>query len=848
MVFSKRYPLWMILPPLVIGGPLALLFLFQVVQMTWDRWLNVLAIGAAIYVPAVIIYWRWLVRLARGVDEAIDGTSEDDVSGGVSSCLVGTERGALLFWPVFGGLLAGCLGLVMTSSIRGVSYFVESSLIVATIAMAWSYWAGKKLLLGRVRGMSGVHYRGPRFSFRIKIAMVFVGFFMVSTGAMVQLVSARVSETLEIEALEASRDRWKEVSTALGADPSRQQLIALKRTLPVGFDLHLIDPVTETVTVGDELEQNEIETIASMGTGDSLQIQSSKALLFERTDGSIAVMSMPIELIEVARQIEYFALIVALITTVMFLIATWSLSDDLTSPVREMTLVSEKMSTGDFTALGSVYSDDEVGLLSRALFDTRENLRRLLTAVGVSGESVTRGVRVIRDGTETLVVQAGTQKQLTESSASAVSEVRDVAESILEEADGVGDLTRDSASRAIELQSSVEAVSRNMEHLFESVASTSASVVQIDASANETSRRAQVLAGIGEEVLTYVSEMDSTVDQFRQSTRDTAEMSQKVRDVARSGADAVIDTVKGIEQAREASQKTSNLLGDLQKNIGEINLVVKVIEELAENTNLLSLNASIIAAQAGDRDMGFSVVAEEIRQLADRTRQSTGEIHKIIRVIAPATDAAVMAMKSGLGQVERSVGLAEKASTALAEIGDSAERTSEMTGQIATALEQHAKASSHLLQIASGISDDIAAISRATSEQAESTRLLATEAERVRDIAGQVRHSTEEQSGAAAGITEAMERIAEGEERMRERLRIQLEQSDEIARVGKHLKEIANQSDEIARNFTRMIEDLTSSGRSFETEFARFRLDEGETLRMIEGGRHPQRTLRRIAR
>lgn len=848
MKFSARYPVWVILPPLLIGGPLAFFFLTQVVQMTLERWFLIVGIGALAYVPVTFFYWRHLHRLSGEVNDAVELRDVREVSIALTDCLLGTEIAAMIYWPVIGVVFSATIGLLMTPTVHGVTAFVESSLIVATIAMAWTYWAGKKILLRHVTDFNGIHYRGRTFSFRVKIVMVFVGFFMVSTGAMVQLVSSRVLEALETEAIESGREQFERVVDALAGDASPARIRQLVPTLDADQALHLVDFESGEIVAGEALEPAELSTILALGTGDSLQIQSDRALLFRESGGSIVVMTLPIEHLRLAREIEYYAAIIAVMTTLLFLVATWFLGQDLTAPVDKMIGVSESMAAGDFTTIGSVFSDDEVGLLSTTMFDTRENLRRLLSAVGSSGESVTRGVRVIRDGAAVLVDEARSQKELTESSASAVIEVRDVAESILKEADEVGDLTRDSSARAIELQSSAEEVSRNMEHLFESVETTSSSVVQIDSSANETSRRAELLAGVGEEVLSYVSEMDSTVDQFRQSTRDTADVSKKVREVARSGAEAVADTVKGIEQARLASKRTSDLLAELQKNIGEINLVVKVIEELAENTNLLSLNASIIAAQAGDRDMGFSVVAEEIRQLADRTRESTGEIHQIIRVIAPATDAAVRAMKSGLGEVEKSVILSEKASSALEEIGESADRSSEMNEKIASALEQHSEASRHLLKIASGISEEIAAISNATREEAVATRHLAKEAERVREIAGQVRRSTEEQSLAAGGITQAMERIAGGEERIRGRLRAQLESTDQIASAAETLEQIAKRSDQIAGDFTRMMQELAASGRSFETEFARFRLDSSEPpVTVLEGGGSRSRTLKRIA-
>ncbi|MDX1584222.1 MAG: hypothetical protein R3338_11550, partial [Thermoanaerobaculia bacterium] len=144
MKFVVRYPIWIILPPLLIGGPLGFLFLTQVVQMTLGRWFLIVGIGALAYVPITFVYWRRLARLSREVTRATGTGRPKEVSDAISECLLETEKGAMIFWPVAGAVLSAVIGIVMTPSLRSASYFVESSLIVSTIAMAWTYWAGKR--------------------------------------------------------------------------------------------------------------------------------------------------------------------------------------------------------------------------------------------------------------------------------------------------------------------------------------------------------------------------------------------------------------------------------------------------------------------------------------------------------------------------------------------------------------------------------------------------------------------------------------------------------------------------------------------------------------------------------
>ena len=343
---------------------------------------------------------------------------------------------------------------------------------------------------------------------------------------------------------------------------------------------------------------------------------------------------------------------------------------------------------------------------------------------------------------------------------------------------------------------------------------------------NEMSNRTEVLAGIGDEVLSFVSQMDSTASELLSSSQSTAELAQQVREDAGAGgaADplsafggvvAVNRTVEGINATHELTMSTARTIDELQRSVGQISQILNVIEEVANRTNLLSLNAAIIAAQAGEQGAGFTVVADEIRELAERTRGSTKEIGTIIK--------AVQKMHEGVTRVTDNVKLAQDAAQSLAKIVDSATRSFEMATRITRSLSEQSAASRRLHEVTSRMSDHIAEINRATREQARGTQLMAQESERVRDIAAQVKNATEEQSLAGKGITLALEKIADDARAMRDLLERQLQETDRIADASRVMLDIAQKNDAIAREFNATVQNLVRSGQEFESEVTRFR-------------------------
>ncbi len=827
MDFSRRYLLGLILPPAILGLLFDFLFITQVVQFSRSSMIALIVITVASYGIGGLAFVRFILPSIHEFQESLRGRA--DVSGAMSRCFSRTATASITFW--FGsGLVAAIAGaLVIFPSALGFGYFLSASLLVGGVAIPWDYFYAKRSLLDAAPRDLEISYTGRQLPLGRKIAIVFIGLFIVAAVALVQLVSSRVSTTLEKLAIDSEAERFDRLFDSASSAPSLNAdlLETLEGVLPENYHVFEIRPDGEVISSGAQtLGKEEIAIIRSIRNGNSLAYVADDVTRFQQLpSGGILVLTIPwAPYRNIPYQIAFYTLIITILTTAIFSVAALLLSRDTRRPLSELSHVAGEMANGNFQTTMTVFADDEMGTVAASFRETRENLRRLVGKIGGSGKTITNGVRVIGDGTTGLLSRAHQQAELTERSSSALVNVRKGSESVLGSAESVTELTQDASSRSLELQAAAEEVARNMDQLFQSVEKTSSSTTEMDASAREMNGRMEFLANIGEEVLSFVAEMDSTVRELRLTAQSSAEISRQVREDAEAGGTAVNQTVEGIEIARDSTRRTAETLDDLQERIEQITRILNVIEDITERTNLLSLNAAIIAAQAGEHGLGFSVVAEEIRELAERTRGSTNEIGGIIKAVQAASAEAVSAMHTGVDTVNQNVTVAQHASDSLSKILTSAQRSWEMSTKMSQALQEQAQASQRLHEVTSRMSDHITEINRSTQEQARGTRMLAEEADRVRDIALQVKNSTDEQSVAGRGISDAMEKIAADVRSIRDLLQQQLEETERIADASQTMLGIAQENQSMAEEFNATVNSLSDSAREFEREVSRFRI------------------------
>jgi len=297
-----------------------------------------------------------------------------------------------------------------------------------------------------------------------------------------------------------------------------------------------------------------------------------------------------------------------------------------------------------------------------------------------------------------------------------IEQIRDVAE-------GEGDLTKrlplDSNDEVAELARWFNVLMDRLHQVLCQVANSTQSLVtaggEMSSSSRDQAEGAEAQKDQTAQVATAMQEMAATVQQVSENSNSAAEASQRAAGTAREGGKVVEETLSRMRAIADSVGDTAKKVQELGKRSEQIGQIVGVINDIADQTNLLALNAAIEAARAGEQGRGFAVVADEVRKLAERTTTATKEIADMIRSIQAETKSAVEAMQAGTQQVEMGVESTSQAGLSLHEIIQMTEQVGEMISHIATAATEQSSATEEV----SGNIGKIAKIANSSASAAQ---------------------------------------------------------------------------------------------------------------------------------
>ena len=309
-------------------------------------------------------------------------------------------------------------------------------------------------------------------------------------------------------------------------------------------------------------------------------------------------------------------------------------------------------------------------------------------------------------------------------------------------ASGEGDLTRrlpeEGQDEFSTLSGAFNRFVEKIRQLIQRVAGTESQLQQAAEAMTETSLRTRekmdLQEGKIEEVATAMNQMTATVERVAQSAVDASEAARSADQEAQSGNQVVSEVVQAINELAGEVGNTSQMILSLKDNAEQIGSVLDVIRGIAEQTNLLALNAAIEAARAGEQGRGFAVVADEVRTLASRTQESTEEIQSMIEKLQQGANAAASSMQSGQQKTEFTVQRAGSAGEALTAITEAVSRIAEMNAHIAHAAEEQSTVARDINRNVSEIHGLSSEAVSGAEQAAKASKALQTMAEELHQV------------------------------------------------------------------------------------------------------------------
>lgn len=435
---------------------------------------------------------------------------------------------------------------------------------------------------------------------------------------------------------------------------------------------------------------------------------------------------------------------VLILSMVIAMVVLWFLIRAITQPLNKMVDFVKNVSTGDLTDTVEINSQDEIGVMGQSLKDMIVYLKSMAkTAEEIAEGDIRRDILPKSDDDALGNAFAKMIKGLR----GMVAEIRDSSDQIASASSQIAATTDQSAKSNEGAATAIEEVTTTVHELSTNIQNVARSTQ------NQASAVTQTSSSI-EEMVTSISRVADTSERLR-------ELSQKSIAAVASGNDATIKSANGIEEVNKVilrSAETISALGSRAKDIGRI---VEVIGDIAEQTNLLALNAAIEAARAGEQGLGFAVVAEEVRKLAERSAASTKEIGELIASIQQEALDAVSHMEKSTAIARQGINLSGDVSAALKKIEEAVSEAARYSQEISAATQEQSAGGRQISKAAGSLNEITQEINSATEEQSSGTEQVVKAMEKMKEVVQQNASGATELAVSADQLSTQGERLQE---------------------------------------------------------------------------------------
>ncbi len=477
---------------------------------------------------------------------------------------------------------------------------------------------------------------------------------------------------------------------------------------------------------------------------------------------------------EISQELRTRLLIVSVLGFAMSLVMGWMNAWYLATPMGAMTRLAKAIAEGDIERKVELDEErgDELGEMARTFRQT----------VSYVDEMADAARRIAARDLTVQVEPKSDRDVLGCAFQGMVRDLRTVIGEVANDADRVAEASRSVSGAADQIGAGTEQVTRAMQQVARGnqeqatgVSESSDFVNQLAVAIEQVAEDARQQSLGVERVSAAVQQILNSLQEVQEKTGELSRASEQAERAAHKGTDTVARTVDGMHSITAAVEESANRMQELDKRSEQIGQIVEAIDDIAEQTNLLALNAAIEAARAGEHGRGFAVVADEVRKLAERSSRATKEIAQLIATVQKDTVDAVAAMNRGAAEVDRGRAVADEAGKALQEISAAVTRANGFVAEIAAAGQTMAEHSSEASRAISGIAEVVRRNSQASQEVAGRTGKATEAIETIAAVA-------EENSAAAEEVTASNQEMAA-------QMQMMVASAQELAAMAARLRE-----------------------------------------------------------
>lgn len=482
---------------------------------------------------------------------------------------------------------------------------------------------------------------------------------------------------------------------------------------------------------------------------------------------------------------------------------------------------TQRFEGGDFKARISELVPEELGNVGRAFDTATEKLSSAAGQMGSVAKSVERAANEVGDAKATL--QRGLTSEVRDVD-DALQSMRDILAALsgfIKQAEITRDDMRQIAGVAQRLSGNVQEHTATVEEAERVVGLTQESIQGATGITNDINRHADTLSDTTSSTASAMLEMKHSIGRVRETAITAASLAEQAGVDAERGSAVLAESMTGMEHIREASRAIGSVTEDLERRVGEIGDVLHLITELTRRTNLLALNASIIAAQAGAEGRGFAVVADEIKDLARRTALSAGSIDTLIQAVAEGAHAARRAAVAGADAVETGTTQAAEATKAMADILGRLRNSAAMSKSIASATEEQTRSSAYVTRSIQEVQGHVAEISTKAIEQQRRTEYLQRQASRLRELVDVLSRTSREHREGMVQTSDTVARSVRSLEDMSTNQRSRLAEGERVRGMLEVLRRVVTGHRDQIATFDRAVADLQVQAIGLRNELTR---------------------------